>query len=207
MNVYLVRHGQSEGNLQNLHQNPEVPLSQTGKQQAHTLAKRLKNLPIDFIYTSPFIRAKQTAQIIAQELKLPIEYWEHLKERKRPTELEGLHTDDPKAVEIKNQLAKNWLKEYWKYSDEESYKELINRAQGVVDHLLEKHKKQNVLCVSHGTIVKAIVASMIFRERLTLSTLGSLIHHLWMQNTGITHCEYTKEYGWGLLTWNDTTHL
>lgn len=207
MNVYFVRHGQSEGNLKGLHQGPEVPLSQNGKEQAGVLAKRLKNIPIDIIYASPFIRAKETAEIIANELKLPIEYWEDLKERKRPTELEGLHIDDPKAIEIKDQLAKNWLREDWKYSDEETYKELIGRAQLVVNHLLKNHKNQNVLCVSHGTTVKAIVASMIFGERLTLPTLGSLIHHLWIDNTGITHCEYTDKYGWGLLTWNDTTHL
>ncbi len=207
MNVYFVRHGQSEGNLNGLHQGPEVPLSQEGRQQAKILAKRLKNIPIDIIYASPFIRAKQTAEIISKELNLPIEYWEGLKERKRPTELEGLHIDDPKAIEIKNQLAENWLREDWKYSDEETYKELIDRANLVVNHLLKKHKNQNVLCVSHGTIVKAIVGSMIFGERLTLPTLGSLNHHLWIDNTGITHCEYTEKYGWGLLTWNDTTHL
>lgn len=207
MNVYFVRHGQSVGNLKNIHQGPDVPLSPNGKKQAKTIAKRLKEIPIDIIYASPFTRAKQTAEIISKELGLAIEHWDQLTERKRPTELEGLHTDDPKAIEIKNQLAQNWLRKDWKYSDEESYKELIDRSQDVVNHLLKKHKKQNVLCVSHGAIVKAIVASMIFGQRLTLPILGGLMQHLWMQNTGITHCEYTIKYGWGLLSWNDTTHL
>ncbi len=207
MNVYSVRHGQSEGNLKGLYQGPDVPLSQKGKEQAKTLAKRLKNIPIDVIYTSPFIRAKETAEIIAKELKLPIEYWESLKERERPTELEGLHIDDPKASEIKEQIAQNWLKGNWKHSDDESFEDLKSRGLKMVKHLLEKHRNQNVLCVSHGTIMKMIVVCSIFGEKLTPEVFWEFNSHTWSQNTGITHLEFIDKYGWGLLTLNDTTHL
>ena len=90
MNIYLVRHGQSEGNLKKFHQGADVPLSKNGKVQAKILAQRFKKIPVDSIYSSPYIRAKQTAEFISKELKLPIEYWDILRERKRPSEIEGL---------------------------------------------------------------------------------------------------------------------
>jgi len=207
MNVYLVRHGQSEGNLKGQYQGPEVSLSPEGIEQAKILAKRLKNIPINIIYASPFTRAKQTAEIIAKELSLPIEYWEDLRERKRPSELEGLNTDDPKAIEIKDQIAKNWLKGNWKYSDDESFEDLKNRGQTVIKNLVNKHREQDVLCVSHGTIMKMIVSWAIFGNKLTPEVFWEFDNHTWNQNTGITHLGFTDKYGWSLLTWNDTTHL
>lgn len=207
MNIYLVRHGQSEGNLKKLHQDANTSLSDKGMAQVGVLAQRLKTIPIDIIYSSPFTRAKQTAEIISKELNLPIEYWENLKERKRPTELEGLHIDDPQAIEIKKQISKNWLKGDWKYSDDESLEELKTRGQQVVDHLLKKHKKQNVLCVSHGTIMKMIVACAVFGKRLTPEIFWEFNNHTWSENTGISHLEYTKRFGWSLQSWNDTRHL
>lgn len=207
MNVYLVRHGQSEGNLKGLHQGPDIPLSKEGKKQAKAIAKRLKNVPIDFIYTSPYLRARETAEIISKKLKLPIEFWEDLKERKFPTEIEGLSYDDPKAIEIEEKVAQNWLKGNWKHSDEESFKEIKGRAQAVINHLLEKHERQNVLCIAHGTIMKTIVCSAILGDKLTPGVFWEFSQHVWTQNTGITHLEFTDKYGWGLLTWNDATHL
>jgi len=207
MNAYLVRHGQSLGNLQNLHQWPGAPLSPKGREQAKILAKRLTNIPIDIIYTSPLVRAKQTAEIISKELKLPIRYWKNLKERKRPTELEGLPIDNPEAKEIENQITENWLKGNWKYSDDESFENFKKRGQEIVKNLLIKHREQNVLCVSHGAITKMIVCATIFGEKLTPEVFWEFNNHTWDENTGITHLEFTDKYGWSLLTWNDTTHL
>src|SRR3989344_5936185 len=100
MNVYFVRHGESEGNKLQKAQNSETPLSTQGRKQASIVANRLKETPIDVLYSSPYVRAKQTAEIIAKELDKPIEYWEPLKERKRPSEIEGLNISHPKVRKI-----------------------------------------------------------------------------------------------------------
>ncbi len=162
MNVYFVRHGQSEGNLKNLHQSPEMPLSEDGKNQAVILAERLKEMPIDLIFTSPFIRSSQTAKIISEKLGLPVEYWEELKERKRPSEIYGLKTTNPKARRINKLISDNWPKGNWRYSDDETFEELKLRAEKVLAHLEKKHNTQNILCVSHGTIMRMIVSVAIF---------------------------------------------
>lgn len=57
MLVYLVRHGESEGNKSQTYQFPETELSETGKRQAEILAERLAKIPIDFVYASILKRA------------------------------------------------------------------------------------------------------------------------------------------------------
>lgn len=207
MNVYFVRHGESEGNKKKIHQGENVPLSKIGKVQAEAVAKRLKNLGIDIIYSSPYLRAKQTAEIISKELKLPIEYWEQLKELRRPTDLEGLKYSDPRASKIKKAIKENQTKPDWKYSDDESYNDLINRAGKVEKHIFNQHKDQNVLCISHIQILVMIVMKIIMQDKLSPEVFWQFYYHCRQKNTGITHLAYKDKFGWNLVTWNDTTHL
>lgn len=87
--LYLVRHGESVANKSRLHHMPTTPLSEEGIRQAKVVAERLKNIDIDFIYSSPQERAKQTAEIISKQKNLSIEYWEDLKEIRFPSEIWG----------------------------------------------------------------------------------------------------------------------
>jgi broad specificity phosphatase PhoE len=70
MNLYLIRHGESLGNA-----NPaiyfemedwKVPLTDKGKEQAEKVRQELKNLQKPYILSSPYVRAKGTANIIAE---------------------------------------------------------------------------------------------------------------------------------------------
>jgi len=80
-NIILLRHGESEGNAADLIQGQsDYPLTARGIEQAHTLAARWQALrasaagPLfETIITSPLSRARQTAEIIATELNLPLE--------------------------------------------------------------------------------------------------------------------------------------
>ena len=207
MNVYFVRHGESEGNFKKTHQGSDVALSEKGKKQARLVAERLKGIGIDVIYASPFRRTRQTAETIAKELDLPIEYWDHLKELKRPSELEGLRYSDPKAKAIKKMIYQNQPKTDWKFSDDESFDDLLTRARQVEKHLFEHHRDQNVLCVSHIQIMVMVVLQMILQDKLTSEVFWQFYYHCRQKNTGITHLKYTETFGWNLVTWNDTTHL
>ncbi|MCH7730588.1 histidine phosphatase family protein [Patescibacteria group bacterium] len=207
MRLYLVRHGESEGNISRTHQYEHTPLSNTGKEQAKIVAKRLKRHNIDVFYASPYVRAQETAITISKIIGKPVKILDELRETPNPSELNGLHYDDPKAVKIKNKMKNNWHKSDWKYSDEESFNQLKDRSLKLLQYLLKNHRDKNVLCVCHAGIMKAIIAGMLLGEKLTPEVLLGFRHHLWTQNTGITECEYTDKYGWGLLTWNDTTHL
>ncbi len=64
--IYFVRHGETDFNVQEIVQgNIDVPLNENGISQAKTIRDKLKQIKFDVIYSSPLLRAKQTAQIIA----------------------------------------------------------------------------------------------------------------------------------------------
>ncbi|HQR46258.1 MAG TPA: histidine phosphatase family protein [Thermoanaerobaculia bacterium] len=75
MRLYIVRHGESRGNLAGTLQGSRVdePLSPRGLQQAEALAARLAPEPIDAVLASPMIRARQTAEIVSAPHGLPVE--------------------------------------------------------------------------------------------------------------------------------------
>ena len=69
--IILARHGQTEWNLQARFQGrTNIQLTETGKNQAHSLAARLSSWPVEIIYTSPLDRARYTAEAIAERHNL-----------------------------------------------------------------------------------------------------------------------------------------
>ena len=80
--LYFVRHGESEANLlwEFSNRGEKHPLTELGSQQAEALARNLAGLPLTKIYTSPLLRARQTAQILGDALNIPIETTDALRE-------------------------------------------------------------------------------------------------------------------------------
>jgi len=70
MKLYLVRHGETDWNIQNKIQGQtDIVLNETGKRQAQALAELLReSYRIDVIYTSPQRRALETAQVIGRKM-------------------------------------------------------------------------------------------------------------------------------------------
>ncbi|MHB1354449.1 MAG: histidine phosphatase family protein [Anaerolineae bacterium] len=73
MKLYFVRHGQSKANLLGIISNRGKSYGPTdlGRQQAHTLAESLAGVGVTHIYTSPLLRAEQTASILSETLAVP----------------------------------------------------------------------------------------------------------------------------------------
>lgn len=68
--VYFVRHGQSRANIEEVFAGSryDVPLTDTGFDEAKATGAALRSKPIDVIVSSPLKRAKQTAESIAREI-------------------------------------------------------------------------------------------------------------------------------------------
>jgi probable phosphoglycerate mutase len=207
MRVYFVRHGESVGNKEGLHQTTDTPLSEKGITQALRVAERLRKFKIDLIFASPSVRTRQTAEIIAQSLKVPLEAWDELIEVKAPSEIWGKLIDDPQVAKIKKLVRANYIKGNWKYSDEENYEEINQRSQKFLGHLIKYHSSQDIVCVSHATYTKFLIAKMLFGKNLTPEISNIFYHHFLIQNTGLTICEYDKKTGWMVRHLNDISHL
>jgi broad specificity phosphatase PhoE len=74
-------------------------------------------------------------------------------------------------------------------------------------HLIKHHPGGDIVCVSHATYIKFLMAKMLFGDNLTPAISNSFYHHFLMQNTGLTVCEYEKESGWLIRHVNDVSHL
>ena len=72
MKIYFVRRAESEGNANKYYQTPDTKLTAYGKNQAELLAKGMKDVEVDYIYSSTHLRAKETAKPISED----IENWE-----------------------------------------------------------------------------------------------------------------------------------
>lgn len=205
MKIYFVRHGESILNLQEIHQNGAVPLSKEGLKQAKRAGKRLIKIPVDHIISSPFERAKQTAELIGDALGKQVEFSSLFVEIKRPTEIEGKSVRDPKVVTIKNKILENWHDPSWRHSDEETFYDIKGRAIEALTYLTTL-KSENVVVVIHGEILRMLVSVMIFGEDLDAHQFKKMRTFLNLSNTGLTICEYEKN-SWKLVTWNDHAHL
>ncbi len=75
--VTLVRHGESVGNAEDIHQGQmDFPLTERGVTQARALAERwqAEGRAFDLCIASPLLRARQTAEILCAALGLPLEF-------------------------------------------------------------------------------------------------------------------------------------
>ena len=80
--VYLIRHGTTNDNKSGIFQGSrDVPLGEQGLKQAAFLAERLRNVPISAIYSSPLLRAKVTADMIAEYHQVKVCLDSRLKEQ------------------------------------------------------------------------------------------------------------------------------
>ena len=72
--IYIIRHGKTELNKANVLQGrSNYPLNEEGIRQAEETAKLLESVEFDHVYSSPLIRAVQTAEIIASNCEIKID--------------------------------------------------------------------------------------------------------------------------------------
>lgn len=206
MNIYLVRHGESGANAMNIVQGAEAELTDLGIRQAETLAERFRSIPVDVIYASPAERAFRTASIIGSAIGQDVIPTNILQEKGRPSEVVGKKGADPAVRKVMQLMDEHRTDPLWHYSDEENFFDLKKRCEKVVSWL-EDMSEQNVLCVTHSHLLYCLVGVMNFGDLFSPDVYNVLYRSFLTKNTGITMCEYTKERGWKLHTWNDHAHL
>jgi broad specificity phosphatase PhoE len=211
MNIYLVRHAQSEGNISQIEHHDGVNLTEKGKEQARSLAARFKNIPIDIILSSSYSRARETADILNIEINKEIIYSDVLIERQVPTEIIGKHIKQDGVQSLYDLLRENFKKENTRHSDEENFEDLKERA-GKALEFIKTQPYENVLVVTHGSFLRALLAYMIFGESMTGHEFAQVHRAFRNKNAGITVVEYKAttsplKNDWLVHDWNDFAHL
>ncbi len=208
--IYLVRHGESEGNIGDLRQGAVTPLSESGEAQARILTRRFENINIDKIISSPQVRAKHTAETIDSLLNKGIEFSELLIERKRPSSLVGKPKKDPDVLLVDNQIKEHFHDSEWHHSDEENFKDLKNRVIDLFEYV-EGLPEENILLVTHGVLMRMIATYIVMGKKLTSYDYWDFFVALEVDNASISVLKQSKfgdeEPRWNIVTWNDTGHL
>jgi phosphohistidine phosphatase len=102
MKVYFLRHGAAGKRSEWKRDDAERPLTVEGIERMHRIAATLAalDLGLDAIVTSPLVRAKQTAEIVAQALEMPLEEDARLAPGFNAELLRGVLLDHPGAKSI-----------------------------------------------------------------------------------------------------------
>ncbi len=206
--IYFVRHAESEGNIASVIQSGEVPLTANGKKQAEFIADRFTELPIEIIVSSTMLRAQKTANIISAKINAEVISLELLIERRHPSLQVGKQKTDPQVVESEKLIFENFGQEDYKFSDEENFADLKDRASKILDFLAQRPEK-DILVVSHGFIMRIILAFVVIGKDLSAQQCKQFISAFHMENTGVTIFDYdkTKASPWRVWVWNDHAHL
>jgi len=145
----LLRHGQTDWNINFLLQGvTDIPMNQTGIEQVKLAAKAINREDWDLIVTSPLSRARQTAEIIADQLGFEELIEDRLLIERSFGEAEGLSHSEWKL----------------KYSNldvipgGESRGQLELRSQQLLNQVIERHSGKRILAISHGALIRTLIA-------------------------------------------------
>jgi len=168
-NLVIVRHGQSQWNLENRFTGwVDIDLSPLGEEEAHEAGKKLKGYKFDKAFTSALIRAQKTLEIILSEMKvnnLPIEKDKALNERMYG-DLQGLNKDETRK-EFGDEQVRLWRRSYdVAPPNGESLKDTAARVLPYYEEKIKPELKsgKNILIVAHGNSLRALV---MFLEKLS----------------------------------------
>lgn len=166
MNIYLVRHGETDNNYNKTYYGSlDCELNDKGKAQSLKVKEKLQNINFQKVFSSNMKRAKETAQIILGESHCEII------EEKRISEMNMGIFEGKGHEELKERYSKEW--EMWcnnwkdyKIPEGESYIEFYNRVKEFFLELLNG-EEDNILIITHGGVIKSI-CSYILGENLDI---------------------------------------
>jgi probable phosphoglycerate mutase len=206
---YLIRHGEAHVNV-----DPGGPvagmrgdagLTELGRQQVERLRERLASGEIraDVLIASTLPRARQTAEILAPALRLPIA-WDDDVQEMRVGEADGMSW---REMQAKYGVPDFRNDPYRALSpDGEHWGQFVLRVGAALDRLVRAHDGRTVVVVTHGGFIDATF--------LVLFGMGTLVQpplDFYTHNTSITQWErYTNQSGlvrWRLVRYNDDLHV
>ncbi|MDW8039205.1 MAG: histidine phosphatase family protein [Thermoguttaceae bacterium] len=162
--MYLVRHGATEHNLA---QPPRLqgrrlnaPLAPEGRRQAERTAQLLAQVRLEAVYTSPLLRARQTAELIALPHQAP------LYEVEAFTEIDVGRWEGMDWASIRQQ-APQWYALFEAdagrhgYPEGENFQQVQERTVAALAQILPRHLGQAIAIVAHNVVNRCLLAHVL----------------------------------------------
>ena len=197
--TYLVRHGQTAWNKEEIFRGrTDVPLNETGLREAQLAGEYFREMEIHAIYSSPLLRAWETAQKIADVQRLEVRSLQGIIDMCFG-EWEGQSLKD--VQEKDGQRFQQWKNEphLVKIPGGETLDEVRDRAMAVLEKTIKSHSGKTLLFVSHRVVNKVILCSI----------LGLDNSHFWQigqDSTAINLIQH-REGKYVLSLLNEACHL
>ena len=199
MHLCLVRHGETDWNAeQRMQGHKDLPLNEYGLAQAAQAARQFIGMRADALYSSDLQRAWQTAQPIAETLRLPIVRLAALRERNYGR-CEGM---------VRNEVASGYPEDARALRERlpdyvlpggESLRQHQTRVHECIDALADRHAGETVVIVTHGGVLDLVY-------RRASGTPLEKARDFPIPNTGICWLDITRD-AWRIERWADTAHL
>ncbi len=146
---FLLRHGEPTWGYKEIiypkGNEHSVSLTELGKKQIRTIARRLKREKISLIICSPYRRTRETAEIVAKFLRLPIIFDKRLIDQKL-----GVYAGRPKT-EYYQDFSRDPRKRFkMRPKNGESWQDVQKRIKSFLKDTEKKYQKKTILIVGHG---------------------------------------------------------
>ncbi len=198
--IYLIRHGESEGNKERRFRGWEdFPLSENGRKQVKNLGKALRNSGIEVIYSSPLVRAYDTASAVAETTGAKIVVEPAFKsialgdwEGRTIAEIEKLYPEEFKM----------WLEtpEKLRMPGFEPISQLRRRAMRALNRIVRENQGKTIAVVSHTALLKVIFAGI-------LNLTPPYFWRVQFDTASYSLAKHSPERGYTLIFLNYTHHL
>jgi len=203
LRLYLIRHGQTAGNVKGALDTalPGPPLTELGQTQAQALADAIGGEPIVAVYASQATRAQQTAAPLALRLGVDVQVIEGVKEVDAG-DVEG--RTDREAVLVYMDAVRAWTRGELDVGipGGETGKQVRTRMLAAVGQLRAKHEETDpdgiVVLVSHGGAMR------LSAEWLADNVPAEVADSGLIPNTGIIELRSLPEGGWHCVRWAET---
>jgi len=175
---YFIRHGESLANRQHrLCGHADWDLTETGREQARRTALLLRDVPVDAVLSSDLLRAKHTAEAVAELKGLPVQTDPGFREI-FVGPWEGQLEADVKARDGENLAA--WRRELRHVPGGESIRELYTRVRAALDRAAAAYAGKSVVVATHATPIRVLTCV------LTGRPLEEAVHIPPVSNASVT---------------------
>lgn len=191
MLVGLIRHGLTDWNaIGRIQGQSDIPLNDEGRRQAESLAQRLveeSKYHWDFVITSDLSRARETGEIIANKLHIPIAESDVRLRERYFGQVEGLTSIEREA---------KWGKQ-WDTLDlgQEKDEEIRSRALDFLTDMGNRFEDNNILVITHGALL-AQLYHVLYKEKCS-ERIGNLSLSILDK----------RDQTWDLRLYNCTRHI
>lgn len=172
--LVVLRHGETDHNAQGRFQgHADIPINELGRRQAEAARMRLGARHFDAVYSSPLVRAVETARIVRPGAEILVD--------ERLMEINVGSWAGLTWAEIQAQMPDYEQKyadgvDFRRSPEGETLAEVVERGRPALLEIAERHEDETVLIVSHGLFLNRVIHSLLGIEGRVLGSIANAHH-------------------------------